>query len=164
MMPQLHSVGRVAGKHGYNGEISLFLERQSIADQIKKGNFLFIEFDGKGVPFLIESFKRNATVVKLADIKNERDAEELEGRPVFLETPIEREDEDSELLGFQICNADGIVVGVVINIEEYPAGPMFILESDGKSFMIPFVETWVLEVNPKKKTIHLDLPEGLVDL
>lgn len=163
MIPPLHSIGRVAGKHGFSGEISIAFNRGIDPVNIKKGNFLFIEFDGKGVPFLIEQFKAGAGVVKLSDINDIRDAEELEGRTVLIPGDNSDSEGDQDLHGFQIiCNNTGI--GQIIAIESYPAGDMLILEKDGQEIMIPLVEEWIVEVDEDNKCLVMDLPDGLLDL
>lgn len=163
MIPPLHSIGRVAGKHGFSGEISIAFNRGIDPVNIKKGNFLFIEFDGKGVPFLIEQFKAGAGVVKLMDINDIREAEELEGRTVLVPGDEDASGEDQDILGFQIiCNNTNI--GHIISIESYPAGDMLILEKDGQEIMIPLVEDWIVEVDEENQCLVMDLPEGLLDL
>jgi 16S rRNA processing protein RimM len=166
MMPKLHTIGRVAGKHGYNGEISLFLNRQIATDSIKKGNFLFIEFDGKGVPFLIEQFRKTAGIVKLVDISSADAADELEGRSILLETTGDEKEAEagSDLHGFSLFTAEGKLAGNIAAIEEYPAGPMLVIEQEDKTYLVPFVEDWVVEINTKIKRVVMDFPEGLTDL
>ena len=164
MIPALHSIGRVAGKHGFSGEIFISLELGIKPDAIKKGNFLFIEFDGKGVPFLIEHVKQNTSVVKLKDVNTIEDAAELDGHPVFLTGLTKTETKvETDVLGFVLYSSD-VVVGVIKSIESYPAGPMFLVKSETTEILIPIVEDWILEVNNKKKVVHMELPEGLIDL
>jgi len=50
--PPLTLVGKIHGKHGYDGRLSIecFATSNKI---ISKGNYLFVVIDGKGVPFCI---------------------------------------------------------------------------------------------------------------
>jgi 16S rRNA processing protein RimM len=166
MMPKLHTIGRVAGKHGYTGEVSLHLNRNSAADHIKKGNFLFIEFDGKGVPFLTEHYRKPAGIVKLADISDSTAADSLEGRNILIETssPDAEVADGADLHGYTVCNGAGSRVGIIASVEEYPAGPMLVVEDGEHTFLLPFVEDWILDVNTEAKQITMDFPEGLTDL
>lgn len=165
MKPSLHSIGRVAGKHGFSGEVSLILSDSADRKAINKGNFIFVEFDGKGVPFLIESCKANATVVKLSDINTIEEAAELEGKTIYstLKPNSNSESTHEEIIGFDVYQ-NQVKLGTIVNVEEYPAGLMLVVEIDENQILIPLVESWILNVSPESKKIEMNLPEGLIEL
>lgn len=165
MKPSLHSIGRVAGKHGFSGEISLILVDSADRKAIKKGNFIFVEFDGKGVPFLIESCKANATVVKLTDVDNMEEAAELEGKTIYSTLkPLSNLDSPNlEIAGFDLYQ-NQVKLGTIINVEEYPAGLMLVVEIEQNQVLIPLVESWILSVSPESRMIEMNLPDGLIEL
>jgi 16S rRNA processing protein RimM len=163
MIPPLHSIGRVAGKHGFSGEISIVLHKGSKPDMIKKGNFLFIEFDGKGVPFLIEQYKAQSGVVKLCDVTNIEESAALEGRSIWIVGEAQSEVQEWDVIGFSLL-ANNNNLGKIKGVEIFPAGPMLQIEGTDAEILIPWVEDWIADVNVKKKCITMDLPEGLLDI
>lgn len=164
MTPKLHSIGRVAGKHGFSGELSLALNSGFDHHTILKGSFIFVEFDGKGVPFLIEHFKSQTGIIKLSDINSTEDAANLEGRNVLY--ALEEEPEDALLSGFEgfLLMNNGSIIGKIEDVVEYPAGFMLRIKSEENEILIPWVEDWLVNIDPEKGIIEMDLPDGLVDL
>jgi 16S rRNA processing protein RimM len=165
MLPKLHSAGRVAGKHGFSGELHLALNSDIDSKSIQQGNFLFVEFDGKGVPFLIESWREKSRIVKLIDVNDSTRASELEGKTLLLEAPhFEEEDNEGSLVGFAV-KVDNTIIGQIQAVEEYPAGWMLVIKnSTDPEFLIPWVDNWFIEADENKKIVELDLPEGLLEL
>ena len=167
MIPPLTHIGRIAGKHGFRGELNLALEDESLAKSIKKGNFLFIELDGKGVPFLIEGISENASVVKLADIDTEEDAKSLAGNPVLIEsTKVKQHATFSwdHLKHFIVSDTQSDFLGEIEQVETYPQGPILVVKSKGKTHLIPLVDGWISNIDEAKKHIFMELPPGLTEL
>lgn len=168
MLPQLHTIGRVAGKHGFHGELVLHFENDNFAKAIAKGDFLFVVIDGKGVPFLIENYLPKRRIVKLQDVNSPEDASEIEGLPVQTENVIQKEESDefdpAILVGWQLLNADDSVFGEIMATEEYPAGTMLLIKTQNKEVLIPLEPDWILELNEETQILVMEIPEGLSDL
>jgi 16S rRNA processing protein RimM len=167
MIPPLTRIGRIAGKHGFRGEMNIALDDESTAKILKKGNFLFIEIDGKGVPFLIEGVSGNTSVIKLADIDTEEDVKTLTGQPILLESnKIKHSAVFSwdHLNGFTVKDTDLCFEGTIEQIELYPQGPIMLVKTNGKTHLITIVEEWIVRIEEDKKEIFMKLPEGLTEL
>lgn len=164
-MPQLYTVGRVAGKHGFSGEVSLLADSEDYLKTLKKGDFLFVEFDKKGVPFLIETISAGGRIVKLADIDSEHAAALLLGKNIM--SAEEQDDDDQNwdsLNDFTIQISGRNLAGTINSIEEYPAGPMIVATFDGNEILIPAVEEWIEEIDDVNSIITISVPEGLLEL
>lgn len=167
MIPPLTRIGRISAKHGYKGEVSVALDDSSLSKNIKKGNFLFVEFDGKGVPFLIENCSDGSSVVKLADIDSEEAAKELIGASILLEKSKVKESVIlgfDHLVGFEVYDEDADFNATITQIEIYPQGPMLEVSSNEKKMLIPLVEDWITEIDEDKKRIGMRLPAGLTEI
>jgi 16S rRNA processing protein RimM len=69
-----------------------------------------------------------------------------------------------EVIGFEILENDQ-PVGTVIKILDQGVQALFeIKKEDGTSSLIPIHDDFILEVNRDSKRIHVQLPEGLLDL
>lgn len=56
-------------------------------------------------------------------------------------------------------------IGVLAAVEEMPGGEMLHVRSDaGDDLLIPFVAAWTQSVDLGARTIHMQLPEGLLEL
>lgn len=167
MIPPLTRIGRISAKHGFKGEVSIALDDSSLSKNIKKGNFLFIEFDGKGVPFLIENCSDGGSVVKLADIDTEEAAKELIGASLLLENNKVKEriiPGFDHLIGFEIYDEEVDFKATITQIEIYPQGPMLEVSSEDKTFLIPLVEEWITKIDEDNKRIGMRLPAGLTEI
>jgi 16S rRNA processing protein RimM len=167
MIPPLTRIGRISAKHGFKGEVSIAPDDASLINNIKKGNFLFIEFDGKGVPFLIENCSAGGLVVKLSDIDSEQAAKEIIGASVLLEkTKVKKSKAPGfdHLTGFSIRDTETDFTALITKIEIYPQGPMLEVLSMDKTFLIPLVEAWIKEIDEDNRCISMQLPDGLTEI
>lgn len=167
MIPPLKAIGRILGKHGYRGELNIELNYTEAGKGLKKGNFLFVEFDSKGVPFYIESVSGSGHIVKLRDINTEENAQELAGRIISLEeklVPKSKKSNYSGLLGYCVRDCNSQFSGIISAVEEYPQGLMFLVETEGATLMIPAVDDWIVDIEERKKVISMNLPEGLAEI
>ncbi|MEK0421035.1 MAG: hypothetical protein RLZZ161_886 [Bacteroidota bacterium] len=167
MIPPLTRIGRISAKHGYKGEVSIALEDSSHYKNIKKGNFLFVEVDGKGVPFLIENCTAGGSIVKLADIDTEEDAKSIIGTAILIEKNKVKKriiPDFENLKGFVVFDNQSDFKGSITRIEIYPQGPMLEVSNHEKTYLIPLVEDWITEIDEENKLIGMQLPEGLTEI
>ncbi|RYD78311.1 MAG: 16S rRNA processing protein RimM [Sphingobacteriales bacterium] len=166
--------GKIIKQHGYLGNIRVAFSFSIKEEKLKAGNYLYIVWNEKPVPYLIETIQwqdSNNAIVKLADVDTEEAALKITKRDVFLPENAQAEDEEEEeseyegLIGFSIVDENKNVLGEITDFIE--AGPQILLEaqtSEGKEFLVPFHPDIIKKINRKKKTVLADLPEGLVDL
>ncbi|MBL7812798.1 MAG: hypothetical protein JNL57_11290 [Bacteroidetes bacterium] len=166
MLPPLKHIGRIAGKHGYKGTVSVALNTAALAKEIKKGNFIFIEIDGKGVPFLIEAWNKEASLLHLKDIQTEWHADMITGLDICIEekNPVDTAvQEDDDIIGWSVKDAEAGLLGTIEAIEDYPAGPMLMVTGK-QELLIPLVDEWITKADSALKTLHLKLPEGFTEI
>ena len=121
--------------------------------------------------FAVESLTldRNAYFLKLAGINTLAGADALNGLDVFVaEADFRRLERglfyDFEVIGCRVLTRDGAEVGEVVGI--LPAGGPVLLvvkRGDGEIY-VPFTETICVKVDPEAKEIHIDPPDGLLEL
>lgn len=180
--PPLQVVGKVNGKHGYQGSVQLQYLPASNLGHIKKGNYLFVLINGKGVPFLIQEVSKNKDVVKLKFIDSEEQAKAIIGCEIAISASISAEKSSKQknigsinhLIGFQILVPAENFAGEIIDIVEYPQGLMMEIKPNSafpttdskksKTVLIPLVEEWIEEIQEKEKSFTLTVPEGLLQI
>ncbi len=156
--------GVVEKIHGTKGGLRLSFEQK-----IKLKEWVFIEINNKPVPFFMESISGNDydIIVQLQDINNPKDAERFVGKAVLVPaTKSNRKTKkvDMNILNFLLIDETLGELGTVEDVEELPKQLLIHTTYKGKELLIPAVEEFILEINEKKKTIYLSLPEGLIEL
>lgn len=158
---QLQVVGRIARKHGFNGLLKALPSDANSALPIQEKEFLFVEFDGKGVPFFVESWDEDSGILQLEKVSNEADAAALEGRFILL--PADQiPEEDSEWQGFQVHDESYGPLGALTRIDAYPGQDMLVVWTEKGELLIP--APLVMKVDEKSRIIHTNLPDGYLDM
>ena len=161
----MQRIGQVLKSNGRDGE--LLVGFTGIApEEIDLEEPVFIEFDGLPVPFYFESFSQRGNtraLVRLTGVHNLTDADELAGAVLYAEDDL-YEDEEEDLTGWTVLDADGTRVGTVSAHEDIPGNPCIWVETGHGESLLPLREELVLDVDETEKTLRMEIPEGLLDL
>ena len=161
----MQRIGQVLKSNGRDGE--LLVSFSGVApEEIDLEEPVFIEFDGLPVPFYFEAFSQRGNsraLIRLTGVHNLTDADELAGAVLYAEDDL-YEDEDEDLTGWTVLDADGNRVGTVSAHEDIPGNPCIWVETGHGESLLPLREELVLEVNETEKTLRMEIPEGLLDL
>ncbi|MBS1979502.1 MAG: 16S rRNA processing protein RimM [Bacteroidetes bacterium] len=163
-----YKVGYVIKTHGLKGEVTIALDSGRTLPEVHKA--LFIQHGDQFVPHFIEhhSLRGQKAFVKFEDISTIEDAEQVAGCGVFL--PIKSRPKPAkgafygdEVIGFQVRDHAGSVIGIVAEVSEGP-NPQLIVHHHEKEVLIPLNGPFIQQVQRSKKEITVDLPEGLLDI
>ena len=135
---------------------------------------LICEVDGILVPFFIEEYRfrsDSTAIMKLEDIDTIEKAQMLVNSPVYLEKKYQEALDEDEVslhyfIGFRMLDGDnGQDIGTITDIDDQTDNWLFIVERpDGSEVLIPAHEEFIADINRDTKTMHMDLPLGLLDL
>ena len=164
---EVYRIGRLGKTHGVRGEVSLQFD-DDIFDRVD-ADYLVLELDGILVPFFIEEYRfRSDTValIKFEDVDTQQRANELTGCDVYFPRALAANDEGdvslSLLVGFDLVEANGgTTIGRIAAIDDTTANLLFELE-DG--CLIPANDDLIRDIDTKRKTIKMEIPEGLLEL
>jgi len=161
-------LGIISKKHGYKGDVNIKLDVNS-SKKFKELDYLFIDLNGKLVPFFISSlsFKNNnIALVKFENINDEDSANSLIGKSTYLKLDLLREDERplQALIHFQVIDKKYGELGQVIAIQENNFQDLIVIDFKGSELLIPYVENYIEFIDNIKKEIHMQTPDGLIDL
>ena len=154
-------IAQVLKSNGTQGEllISFF---DVAPEDIDLQEPVFIPFDGLPVPFYFESFQpkgANRALVRLTGVHSLKDADELCGSAIYADYFEEEEEED--LVGFTVKDADGTVIGTVTDYEDIPGNTcLWVKRPDGTEVLLPFHEDLVVSL--ADGVLTLQVPEGLL--
>jgi 16S rRNA processing protein RimM len=126
-----------------------------------------------GTPLEVEQFwtHRDQAIFKFHGIDSISAAEPLVGADVCIpanQRAALPEDEyyQSDLIGCEVVERKtGETIGVVEAWQEYGGPPLLEVKAkDGREILIPFAKSICVGIDPARRKIEVDLPEGLNEL
>ncbi len=167
----VYRIGRLGKPHGVKGEISFQFD-DDIFDRVD-ADYLILELDGIMVPFFMEEYRfknDEVALMKFEDIDTEDRARELTGTDVYF--PREHADADTdnvswaEIIGYTVLDGEmGGIVGTLDDVDDSTINTLFaVLSPTGDEILIPANEDTIIGVDKERRTITMDIPEGLLDL
>ena len=168
---ELIKIGTFNKPHGVHGEISLTFTD----DVFDRGDSPYIVccIDNIYVPFFIEEyrFKTGTTaLVKLEDIDSDEAARDFTNLEVFYPKCHYVEDEeeatpDDYFIGYTISDITHGSLGEVTAIDDSTINALFVVTTpDDKEILIPIQEAFVCAIDEEQRIIHMDLPDGLLEM
>ena len=162
--------GRISKINSYDGSVTVRLEKNFIENIPEMGS-VFLEIEGKPVPFFISEIDyRGAETMKIifAEYDKSGKNKQFAGCRVFLTSTVEGGDSEPEFTaieGFTVIDQDKFIVGIVKAIIENPGQMMIeVISPSNKEVLIPLHDDLIINVDPDKKIIEMNIPEGLTEL
>lgn len=160
-------VGQVAGTHGIKGELKIYATTDFPDERFAVGNTITLQKGSKQYDYEIEThrYHKKMELVKLVGLDDINAVEPFKGYEVY----AIREDDDDEdgyyyddLIGCKIIDEQGQEHGKVIHILQMPTQDILEIEdNNGKTFMLPYVDAFILEERIEDKIIVVTLIEGI---
>ena len=169
-MTEYFKIGKIVAVHGLKGELVLkhTLGKKS---SLKGLQALFVE-DRKDsfLPWFIQETKiknEEETILKLDTINTREDAKKLTQKEIWLPEPdfkkFAAKSAPAGLLGYTIINYKESV-GDILEVIEQPHQLLCRINLSGKEALIPLHEETIRKVDKKKKEVHVELPDGLLEI
>lgn len=168
LRPAYIKIGNLGRSVGKLGEIRMNFSGSQLED-MQQLEHIFLGLEGQKVPYFIEYIKDDGdNLIKFDDIHHPEDANKLTNVEMFVseaqanQIGFTQNVVTNELVGFTIANQYEEMCGEITRLVEYPQQSMaFILTPTGEK-MIPMVEDWIMDIDPTKKIIYMELPSGLL--
>lgn len=168
---QVFELGYLERLHGVQGEVVLVIDADQ-PEHYKQLGSIFLDIRGKLIPFFIEKQKqlrKNERLLKLEDIKNEDEASDLVGSTVYLpisQLPPLKEHQYyyHELIGMVVIDQNQQHVGTATGVLETPQQMLLQFDHEGYEVLCPMHDDIVKKIDKANRSIHLELPEGLLDV
>jgi 16S rRNA processing protein RimM len=170
MATNYHSIGKLVATFGVNGEVVL-QHHLGKKTSLKGLETIFIEMKkDEMLPYFIQSTRiknDDELFLKIEGLDTKEAAHKLMQKQVWLS----QEDFDKyasksapiALLGYHIING-GADLGEILEVIEQPHQILCRIDLNGKEALIPVHENFLLKIDKKKKQVHVELPEGLLDI
>lgn len=170
MENELVAIGKIVVQHGVDGAIILqhVLGRKADFKGVKA---LFIEEKkGSYIPYFITASsakKADESLLQLEGISSREQATRFVRKQVWVQEEdfnfLVARDAPIALIHYDVVEGDKIL-GQVTEVVEQPHQVICIIHIDEKEVMIPLNDSTLEKIDRNKKTIHVNLPDGLIDL
>lgn len=164
-------LGSLLKTTGIKGEIIARFNNE-IPKKLNKLESVFVEIDGKLVPFFIENIqiKSNYTAsIKFEGVIDEQKAKEYIGCTFYLPSEYKSiigiSDEDNiEVIGYTVKDQSYKTVGTVLEYFENTENPLLLVKTLQHEILIPAHDDLIIEVDDDEKQIILEIADGIMDL
>lgn len=164
-------LGKIVGKFSFKGEVLIKLDTDE-PEMYTEMESVFIDYNDNLVPFFIDtsSLHKSALLrVKFEDIDTEDDAEDLVGAELYLPLSLLPELDDDqfyfhEIIGFDVIDTKHGNIGKIVSINDSTAQSLFEIKKDDKQVLIPMNDEFIEKLDKENQKIHINTPEGLVEL
>ncbi|MBS3757524.1 MAG: 16S rRNA processing protein RimM [Desulfobacterales bacterium] len=160
-------IGTIVGAHGVKGWVRVV----SFAETSKPftpGRRIYIKkTDGRPAAYTVRDYQpyKNILRVSFEMIATRDAAEDVVGAQLFINRSELPEPEDDswywhDLIGLAVYQED-TYIGRVENIFATGSNDVLVVRHEGGERLIPLIESIIRQIDLEKKTIRVDLPEGL---
>ncbi len=166
-MTEMVCVGAIAGSYGVRGEVRL---KSFTADAEAIGDYAPLSSEDGAQSFEVKITRaiKNGLAARLSGITSKEEADALKGVKLYVprdRLPSLPEDEYyyADLIGLQVCDTGGTVLGEVRSVQNHGAADLLEIHAPGQenTVLLPFTHEVVPTVDMKAGRIVADPPEGL---
>lgn len=163
-------LGKIVDKFGLDGTIKIYSTTNNAEMRYKKSAkvFLYDEKSNERKEYQVESFRKSGVFdfVKLKGFDANL-ADQVKG----FEVQVIKDNNDlkvgfyfySDLIGCQILDEKKNILGIVKNVEEFPAQiTLRVSRKNGKDFFVPFIKQFIKNVDIQNKQIEIVVLEGML--
>jgi 16S rRNA processing protein RimM len=163
-------IGYITKTKGLKGEVQVFFEYPDPIDL--KLETVFVEQDKKLVPYFVSKHKLNTNQTgyfTFDDVDTIEKAQKIVRKKVYLPLTLKPERDAAEFLitdlkGFIVHDHTHGELGEIIEIHEYPQQYVAVVPYKFREIMFPLNEDLITEIDQENGLLHVDLPEGLLDV
>ena len=164
---EVYKIGQIGRTHGVKGEVT-FNFTDDVWDRAD-AEYLFLRVDGLLVPFFLEEYRfRSDTtaLLKFLYYDSADDVQFMVGCDVLFPhalTPEMSEDDEytwQYFTGFSLIDRKAGLIGTIESVDDSTQNVLFRVGER----LIPAAKAWIKDISHKERTIHMELPEGLLEL
>ncbi len=160
-------VGKIVNTHGLKGEVRI-LSDFKYKERVFVPNMKIYIGKGKKEE-IIKSYRHHKMfeMIMINGYENINEVLKYKGEYVFINRDdlILRENEylDEELINLNVY-MDNKLVGIVKRIDKHSKNCLFVVQNNGKDYLIPYNFDIILGINIKEKRIDIENIKGLIDI
>lgn len=170
-MENWFNVGKIVNTHGVRGEVRVISSTDFPEERYAAGStlYLFLGSDQEPIPLTVKTHRKhkNFDLLSFDGYENINDVEQwknaiLKIKEDQLTDLPEGEYYFYEIIGCRVITLEGEEIGTVKEILTPGANDVWVIDTDGKDILIPYIPDIVKEVSVEEKKIIIDPMEGLL--
>ena len=162
-------VGRIGRPHGVRGAVSIEVRTDEPDRRFAVGSRLLSD-SGRELVVTSYTWHSGRLLLTFEGYDDRNAVEQLRNQVLSVDRPEGEQPEDPEefydssLVGCEVCDGDGVVIGSVTEVAHLPAQDMLMIRTvDDREVLVPFIEEFVPSVDVAGKRIVITPPDGLLD-
>ena len=156
------AVGKITGAHGIRGWVKVFSYTDPVENILNYSPWqIFSQGQWREVKVLDGRVQGKGVVAQIEGITDRNAAELMREVPIEVARDALPEADDGEfywdeLAGLAVLNREGVSLGIVSHLFETDAHPILVTVDGDTERMIPFVETFIDEVDLENRRVMVD--------
>ncbi|GMN06333.1 ribosome maturation factor RimM [Croceitalea sp. MTPC5] len=164
-------LGKIVSKYSFKGEVLVKLDTDQ-PEIYEKMESVFVSIGNNLVPFFIDRcrlHKSNLLRIDFQEVKDEAAANRILGAQLYLPLnmlpPLTgNKFYFHEVIGFTVQDQIHGDIGIIEAVNDSASQVLFEVKNGDKELLIPVTDDIVTKVDRDVKTVHVNTPDGLVDL
>jgi 16S rRNA processing protein RimM len=164
-------IGHVIRPHGVTGLLRIVSYAESRETFLEAGSVFLKTGKNELHEKAVDSIQphRSFFHLRLSGLDSAEQAETFRGAEILIpKDSLQKEDEDEffwhELLGMEVYLTNGEYLGVVRDIFPTGSNDVYVVEHEGREFLIPAIHQVVREIDISQKRMIISPMKGLLDL
>lgn len=160
-------IGQVVNVVGLKGELKVY-HYSDYKERFEELSEIYM--DQRLIKIEGVRYMKDMVILKLAGINDRTEAEKHKGKDLLIEKKDVRVlPEDTyyifDLIGLSVQDERGAALGTLCDVIQNTSQDLYEIEKqDGKKFMIPAVDEFILKIDMENKVMTVRLIEGLAEL
>lgn len=163
-------IGRMINTHGIKGEIKIRSYSDFDEQRYVKGNTVYMKVNEEMMPLTVKSYRvhKGFPLVSFEELKDINAVEKYRECELYITDDMREELDEGyyydELEGLDAYDREGNLLGTTIGIEETNGAQdnLRIETESGKTFLVPYIEEFIVEVDLDENRIVIAMQEGLL--
>jgi len=165
-------LGKITRTNGNKGGVSAFLDVDN-PQEYSNLDAVFLEIKKQLIPYFIAEItihtSKNTALIYFEDVEDVDEAAALTNKDLYLplaSLPTLKGNKFyfHEVIDFLLLDKIFGEIGKIKQVLEYPNQALFQTFYKEKEVLVPINDLFIKHVDREKKEIHLELPEGLLDI
>lgn len=168
-MSELFELGTIIRSHGIKGDVVIYISMDDPSHFKKLKTVLINSDELKEWEITSIRFKGKEATLHLKGIDDRNTSDLFLKKKVFinkedLPDPGEKKFYIHEIIGYMLHDETLGELGKIDDVYEMPAHPVLAITYKEKEALIPASADFILKVDRRKKTIFMNIPDGLLDV
>ena len=164
-------LGYIVDSFSLDGTVKVLSKTDFASTRYQEGKTVFFYSDKtkERIPMTVVSFRKSGQFdfVKVKEINTPEEAQGYKGYEIQAEKDYQNMAKDTyyyvDLVGCEVLDENGQVLGIVSQVEEFPAQLTLRVKRKGQpDFLVPFVKAFIRSVDIESKKIVINVIGGLL--